>query len=249
MVVKTKKLEGSAVVEMGDSRYFFDTITDHSISIQNQITDNYIENNTAIQDHIAHNPIIVTVKGISGEVVYKPPMKALTELDKWLYNKVGYNAHNILTNKLTIIPALLPPVDNITQAAKDTVQYVEASYERYKKIYDNFTRKGLRPIRLKTVYNRLIEANSGNKLLTVYTPFTAFENMAIQSISLSQGNINYAADIEITFKQIQFAETKTTDPDKNMMSQYNAYARAEEVNHGKAQGVENSLLYSLFHPQ
>ena len=60
--------------------YYFDIIREHSVSIQNQITDNYLENNTAVQDHIAHSPITVTLGGLAGEVYFTPPTKALDKM-------------------------------------------------------------------------------------------------------------------------------------------------------------------------
>lgn len=67
--------------QMPDPRIalYFDTIEEHTLNIQNQITDNYIENNTSIQDHIAHAPITISMRGLIGEVVYKPPMTALNK--------------------------------------------------------------------------------------------------------------------------------------------------------------------------
>lgn len=225
---------------------YFDIINEHSVSIQNQITDNYIENNTAIQDHIAQNPTVISLRGLSGEVVYTPPVTALN----WMYSKANtaiqktFNSGNmmantnILTDKLTAIPALLPPVDNVTQMAKNAVQYVEASVDRYVKIVKNFTSDLDRQTRLEQIYNDLIALRAANVLMYVETPYAVFQDMAIQSITLHQGDQNYITDIELTLKQINFATTYTTKPDESVMAKYNAMQRTEEANHGKAQGVE-----------
>ena len=225
---------------------YFDIINEHSVSIQNQITDNYIENNTAIQDHIAQNPTVISLRGLSGEVVYTPPVTALN----WMYSKANtaiqktFNSGNmmantnILTDKLTAIPALLPPVDNVTQMAKNVVQYVEASVDRYVKIVKNFTSDLDRQTRLEQIYNDLIALRAANVLMYVETPYAVFQDMAIQSITLHQGDQNYITDIELTLKQINFATTYTTKPDESVMAKYNAMQRTEEANHGKAPGVE-----------
>ena len=234
---------------------YFNVIQEHSVSIQNQITDNYIENNTAVQDHIAQSPLVVSLRGLSGEVVYAPPQKALN----WMYSKANgfiQDALNIdpmanqriLTDKLTAIPALLPPVDNVTQMAKNAVQYVEASVNRYLKIIKNFTDEGTKQTRLQQIYSDLLELRANNVLLFVETPYTDFSDMAIQSITLRQGNENYITDIELTLKQINFAQTQTTKPDTERMAIYNACARTEVENCGKVQGMEvgiDSLLSKL----
>ena len=223
---------------------YFDAIQEHSVSLQNQITDNYIENNTAIQDHIAHSPLVVSLRGLSGELVYTPPTKALN----WTYSKAnsltqglfnnGTMANNVLTDKLTVIPALLPPVDNITQMAKNTVQYVESSVNRYIKMFKNFTSDIQRQTRLQQIYEDLAALRAANVLLYVETPYADFYDMAIQSITLRQGNENHITDVELTLKQINYASTLTTKPDESVMAKYNAIQRTEEANHGKAQGVE-----------
>lgn len=224
---------------------YFDIIQEHSLSLQNQITDNYIENNTAVQDHIAHSPLVISLRGLSGEVVYKPPQFALNEMYKNINSFIqdrfadrSTSNNMLLTDKLTVIPALLPPVDNVTQMAKNAVQYVEASVNRYVKIVKGFTSTDYRQTRLEQIYNDLAALRDNNALLIVETPYQAFDNMAIQSITLRQGDQNYITDVELTLKQINYATTLTTKPDTSVMSIYNACARAEEANHGKAQGVD-----------
>ena len=224
---------------------YFDIIQEHSLSLQNQITDNYIENNTAIQDHIAHSPLVISLRGLSGEVVYKPPQFALNEAYKNVNSFIQDRAADrrvsnnmLLTDKLTVIPALLPPVDNVTQMAKNAVQYVEASVNRYIKIVEGFTSTDYRQTRLEQIYNDLATLRDNNALLIVETPYEAFDNMAIQSITLRQGVQNYITDIELTLKQINYATTYRTEADTSVMAIYNACARAEEANHGKAQGVD-----------
>ena len=260
MVVETfqnlkNKLTGAVVKTAEDAdpteaAYYFDVLMEHSISIQNQITDNYIENNTAIQDHIAQSPIIVSVRGLIGELVYKPPTKALD----FLYNTVNdplknsFKSGRVVSDKLLTIPALLPPVDNVTQIAKNSVQYVEASVNRYVKIAKNFLSDTTKITQLEKIYSKFMAFRANNTELTVVTPFKTFGNMYIQSITFTQGNENYTADIQLTLKQINKAETNTTKPDEKVMAKYNAYARALEANLGKAQGVQvnnNTLLAKL----
>ncbi len=236
----------SALLLKGYAGLYFDVILEHSISLQNQITDNYVENNTSVQDQIAHSPLVVSLRGLSGELVYTPPTTALN----WMYSKANslvqdtFNAGepmantNILTDKLTVIPALLPPVDNITQMAKNAVQYVESSVKRYVKTVKNFTSDSVRQTRLQQIYADLSELRAANALLYVETPYGDFSDMAIQSITLRQGNENHITDVEMTLKQINYATTYTTKPDTNRLAYYNALQRTEVENCGKAQGVE-----------
>lgn len=260
MSTQTPLLQGGASITAQEAEQntldynvgvYFDIIQEHSVSIQNQITDNYIENNTAIQDHIAKSPLVISLRGLSGELVYKPPTKALD----FLYNTANtflqskYTDERVATDKLTAIPALLPPVDNVTQMAKNAVQYVEASVNRYVKIVKNFTSSLDRETRLQEIYNKFIRLRESDTLLRVETPYKTFDNMVIQSLTLRQGDLNYITDIELTLKQINYATTYTTKPDESVMAKYNAIQRTEEANHGKAQGItsDTTLLYDLLY--
>ena len=69
----------------GISGFLFDIVGDESISLESDITDNFVENNMAIQDQIALRPEIVTVHGLVAELtnanqpkpVFNPPADPL----------------------------------------------------------------------------------------------------------------------------------------------------------------------------
>lgn len=270
MVQEQVKLSGGIQlsVSTGSSsaigtNYFFDSIQEHSISLQSNITDNFVENNTSIQDHIAKPPVIITLRGLIGELVYTPPGAIINffkdNLDNFLnrFNLGNFKIDGLqITNdlsveKLSALPQFYPPVDNITQLAKNATQYIESSVRRYDKIVKNFlTNEDYKLSRLTQVYLDLAELRNANTLMIATTPYTSFNNMAIQSVMLRQGNEKYISDIEITLKQMNFADTQTTKPDETVMAKYNAYARAQEANNGKAQGVKvnnASFLYRIFY--
>lgn len=220
--------------------YYFDIVEEHSLSIQNQITDNFLENNTAVQDHIAHNPITVSLNGLSGEIIFEQP--------NWILNQTAQGYNNVPTDKLQILPALIPQVDNVTQIAKNTIQYVESSYKRYEKIIKRFTNQSVKTTRLKQIYRDLKGLSDSNIALFVVTPYATFENMYIQSITLRQGNENYITDVGVTLKQVQYANVGVTEADQNVLAKYNEFARAKVENNGKAKSIQtnDSLLYSWF---
>ena len=254
MAEETKKLEGGIILSESDSAVswlFFDVVNDHTINIQNSITDNYLENNTAVQDCISHSPITVSVKGISGELVYTPPELALSNIYEYANSLLTQDEYT-KTDKLTAIPALLPPVDNLTQRAKNAVQYVEASYDRYKKIYDKAKRPIYNQSRLEKIYEELLALRNNNTLFVVVTPYSEFRDMAIASITLSQNNVNYTTDIQIDFKQINYTDTQKTKPDEKVKAWYNAAARTGLANHGLTSGQNVSIsreLLNRYNPQ
>lgn len=228
---------------------YFDIIQDHTVNVQNQITDNYIESNTAIHDHIAHAPITLSLRGLSAEIIYTPPTKTINFAYKGVNKFIGNNiTHSVpqkglYTDKLIGISALYPPVDNVTQAAKNAVQYIEASVGRYTKIVNNLRGRN-RDNRLQKIYSDLIDLRNTNTALIVETPYAVYENMYIQSISFKQGGLNYITDLELTLKQVKFANIETTKANEKVLSKYNQWARAQVENHGNVQGksVDNATL-------
>ncbi len=223
---------------------YFDIIQEHSITIQNQITDNYLENNTAVQDHIAQSPLIVSLRGISGEIVFRPPTQTRDKINEQFKKYSDKIPNFISVDKLKELPVILPPVSNMTQLARNATQYIETSVNRYMKIYKSFGEDKLnRETQLQKVFNRFLRLRAANIPLRVETPYKLepLDNMYIQSLTLRQGNENFVTDIELTLKQIQYADVKTTEVDTNVMAKYNALARAKEENNGKTQGTQSLL--------
>lgn len=235
-----EEIELASVSKAG---YYFDIINDHSITLQNNITDNYLENGTAVQDCIAHNPIVVSLRGLSGEVIYTPPQSALDSIKGFIDTKLQETAPVLSqsvfnTGKLSSLGALLPSVDNVTQIAKNAIQYTEASYRRYEKVIKSFSGSiEEKQTRLQKIYDNFVAIRASNTPLVVETPYTALNNMYIQSVTLRQDDRLFITDVELTLKQLGFADVETTKVDENTRAYYNSIATAKEVNCSKAQGV------------
>lgn len=255
---------------------FFQTVTDDTVNFQSQITDNWVENNTAIQDHIAVSPITITMRGLIGELVYSSAeaeldynsalaqANAINSRDATLLQFGQYYTQTDIDGKLTAVSAYFPEVSNITQMAQNMWDLHEASRrkaERISKILTGQANNNLaakmnaysglssnaRQSKLKEVAESLKDYWMNRKSFIANTPFGDFDNMYIQSVTLHQGNENFIGEIDITLKQLRFAQTLTTKADKEVLAKYNAYAQASEQNYGKAQG-ENSLLYDTLTP-
>lgn len=235
---------------------YFDTISSHSLQINDNITDNWLENCTVVNDCIAQEPIIITLSGISGELVYTPSTQKgwLRDLYKTINDKLAgkYSSEYVITDKLTVIPELYPPIDNITQMAKNIVTSVESNVKRYEKILDNFLRNKEQRTqsRLKEIYENLTELRNRSKLtgqgLTVETPYGELNNMFIQSLTLSQDNQAYITDISMTLKQVNFSQIKITAADQNVLAELNAVSRAQVEKQGKVQGQNRSLSKQMY---
>ena len=215
---------------------YFDIIQEHSINLQSQITDNWLENNSPVNDHIANSPLIISLKGISGELIY--------ETSSWvknITNKISNTLGDSTMDKLSVIPALLPPVDNVTQLAKNAINYVEASYKKYEKIVKKFRNNIEKQSRIQSIFLDLQMLRDNKTALSVETPYATFENMFIQSLVMRQGNTDYMTDIEVTLKQLNYTTTSTTEANEKSRSTFNFQQREPEQDHGYVQGVGESL--------
>ena len=232
---------------------YFDVITDHSITITNDITDNYTENNTAIHDVIAHAPIECSLNGMVGELVYVPSTSNPRFL-KRLYNalnekidlkKIGADKINgnyrdyVVTDKLSAIGQLLPPVDNLTQLAKNVAVDIEESINRYTKIFKNVKRNINDVTKLQNVYNTLVALRDTDTALTFTSPFGVLYRMYITNLEFNQGNENHVATISISMKQVNFTDIQYTKADPDVLAKYNSYTQADVEDNGKAEGKDN----------
>ena len=191
-----------------------------------------MENNTVINDHIANSPTVINLRGLSGEVVYIPSNTSTT-IDNFL-----------TSSKLGVIFQLYPPVDSITQYAKNAIVYSDNAYNRYAKLIDGVI-SPVTQLRLREVYKLLNRLRENKTLLTVETPYQNFEDMCIQSLTLRQGNQEYITDIELSLKQVYFANSQTTKADEKVVAEIQNAQRAAVENHGNVQGVDtdSTLLY------
>ena len=237
--------------------YYFDIITEHSLSVQNQITDNFLENNTAVQDHIAHSPLTITLSGLSGDVVYTSDRSVEDFLYQLYKTKIQTNIQETAT-KLTGLSVLAPRVNNLMQKAFNKVAQVSTSVARYVGIVRSFRNTNSpvdyytgvnqihQNVRLKEVYKKLKRLSDENTSMWVHTPWGDFTDMYIQSITLRQENVNFITDLEITLKQLRFAEVTHAGVDEKVMSTYNAQAQSDLENNGKTQGKSKSILAKMY---
>lgn len=249
LVVSADESENESNAPDNNISVYFDTITDHNITIQNQITDNWLENNTAVQDAIAKEPVRITLSGVSGELVYVPSTNSrflrnvyedINDQLKGLTSSTPLKDY-VVTDKLTVIPELLPPVDNITQAAKNLVTQVEDNIARYQKIASNFLKKIDNQTRLQEIYTKLKLLRDTDTELIVQTPFGEFRNMYIKTVNLTQPNQAHIVNISISLQQLNFTDIEVTAADQDVLAKYNAIQRAQVENLGKVSGKKVSL--------
>lgn len=227
----------------------FTFIDDETSMVEASITDNFVESNHAMQDHIAIKPRIYRLKGCVGEVVYQNSSKWI----EGLTNKI--NSNPVLKKTITgmkAISAISGVVSSATQSAINIVNQLESSYNRYKKMIENFfptKPKQLTGKMQESVVadlNRILELRvpvnlKGLKFETTLDEGNNFQRKYyLQSVSAHQGSNSFISDIEVTIKEFRIATTQVVALDKNKYGAFvpSVVQKQEEVNKGPVKGEE-----------
>lgn len=181
--------------------------------LKSDITDHYIEDNTAIQDQIALRPEVITTHGYIGELNDIPP--------------AALAAVQSVANKLTIINAYTPVLSATALLAYNTAfqlyQTATAAANSAVAAWSSLTNTGgesvvgsagitLQPNQNKqqTAFQQFYGYWRNRTLFTVQTPWAVFQNMAIDELhAIQDETTNVITDFQVTFKMIRVAQLST----------------------------------------
>lgn len=232
-------LEGGVSEEViPELQYYFDIRAEETIEAGCDITDQYVENNSSIQEHVALRPIEITLTGFVGEKVYKP-------------QDLHTSKFSGTFSKLNPIRSFVPPVSSYAETVIGAVSYVESSIRRYVENAKNITNifskdKTESKTRQGQVLSELISLRNARKLITVYIEnIGKFENYLIKNVRMSQEDSVYQSRLIVELKQYNSVSTQTVALDVQKYKDRVAVQRAQEENLGKVQGVKEntSTLY------
>lgn len=189
---------------------------EQTVSLDSDITDHYIEDNTALQDQIALRPVTITTHGYIGELNDIGP-KAL-QVAKTIANKLG--AISAYTPALSA--SALLAYNNAFQAYQTIASAANAGISAVSSISGNGSQQVSKQ---QSMFQQFYGYWNARFLFTVQTPWAVFPNCAIMSLKAVQDEAtNVITDFNVTFKQLQFATTQVT---VNGQGQYNAQASAQ----------------------
>lgn len=184
---------------------------EQSVTLESDITDNYVEDNTAINDQIALRPEMVTTQGFIGELNDIAP-RVLEPL-------------KIISEKLTIIGAYTPSLSATAILAYNEAAFIYSigknALNSAVAAWSSISGSGGESV---INGNGIITQSNQNKqqvafqqfygywknrtLFTVQTPWAVFQNMAIKSLrAVQDAETNVITDVEVTFKIMRFAST------------------------------------------
>jgi hypothetical protein len=148
----------------------FDIATDWSVELNSDITDYYVEDNTAVQDHIALKPKMVTISGYQGELVTRTEQDAagfgLSAIKKGqVVAGIMENIKNVNVQKLAQKMDVLNPLNPILppQVAQVRAKISQATnaFDKYRSLINQDYQEA------KKMFNsakQAIAALKGNKL-------------------------------------------------------------------------------------
>jgi hypothetical protein len=196
ILVSPDKYTGFTPSEQGRfSRGFvFQIVGDESINLQSDITDHYVEDNTAKQDHVALRPKTVTVSGFIGELNNVVP--DLLEIPKEALDRLG------------VLDAYIPSITNTARRAFNIATQLYGLSQKIK----NSISVGLKiPVRTKqeAAFSELAQYHALRTTFYIATPFGQFSDMIIQSITATQNqDTKSLSDFSVTFKELRTTGTK-----------------------------------------
>lgn len=181
--------------------YIFDTRGDEDVTLESEITDNWVEDNATMQDHIGLKPMTITLSGYVGELKTTPRTE-----EKAVYETVS-----------SITQALTPLLPELTVQSQYIFNVAQETYDIYKKANKTVDRieNALAQIpvpdevsKQQQAFGKFYEMWQTRQLSTVYTPFGAFNSMAIEKVTAKQSEDGvYISEFSITFKQVRIAKT------------------------------------------
>lgn len=226
----------------GIDGFLFDVPDRDSITLDWDITDHFTESNSFLNDHKVKKPIIITLTGFIGELVFRAPAGvegAVQEISNRLETVEAYAGD--------LTPGAVQEVQRVVQQAQSAISAINQTLDKAQNIIGFFEGEGPEETAQEKAYKDI--AALGNRIkLEVQTPWGFFDNMTIQSIAVTQdGETKDITDISVTLKQIRVSDTEIVDFDKSQFPIREEVQSAPEEDQGNIRGqeVESSLLFKL----
>lgn len=202
-----------------------------SVSLQSEVTDNYVESNVAYQDHIALKPMIYTVEGEVGELT-------------WYRNDPQSSFTGAVVQKLEPLVSFAPSVSRVASVAQEKalkiIGVIDSLDNAFSRFWGFLSNDDV-DTEQKKVFKYLQALWLQRTPINVKTPWKNLSNYVIQNIEFSQSDRTVdKSKIKISFKEFKTTVTKTTQFDAKKYLGRASAQNAELQNKGVTTGVEMS---------
>jgi hypothetical protein len=199
----------------GIGGFVFDIALEDTVKLEAEITDHWLENNSAVNDHVAIKPKRIILRGLIGELVqiYNP-----TELDGLLGR-----TSNLLGQVPAYLGSMTPQAVQKAQAAITKAQDAAAQINAAAKKLNNVIGLFADPLGgllgtsgAKTKQQdafAILETMFDNKMtFTLETPYKFYENVVIENIiALQPEHSKTYSEFTVILKQLNFSNLNTQD--------------------------------------
>ena len=183
---------------IGISGFIFDIEGDDEVNLDAEITDHYVEDNYAIQDHIALRPTRIVLRGYVAELTDLFPNSLLSVLTKV----------QSLSSIGGFLPTFTAQATKVYTQVAGVVSRVGQVVNQARNVFDLFGQKSTSANKQQNAYKFFQDMRESRTLCTVETPFQVFNNMAIENVrAIQKEPTKFISDFQITFKQIRVVAT------------------------------------------
>ena len=193
--------------------FLFNYEGENTATLESDITDHWIEDNTTIQDQVALKPIMITAQGFIGE------LNNILPLPTGAAGQILSTAINTLTPLAQYAPGLSVAAQNAFNEAFFAYQVAAAAAANAISAYSTLTGQGGESVigenglasqpnqnKQQQAFQQFYAYWQSRTLFTVQTPWAVFTNMIIRTLKVTQSaETNTISDFEIGFKQLKFA--------------------------------------------
>lgn len=223
---------------------------EQTASFESDITDHYVEDNSAVQDQIAIKPEIITTRGFVGELndVLPPLLQPLQKLANTLITIDAYTPQLSATALIKYNEAVFA-YQNAASILNSAVQ----AWSSISSLFGNNTGEVVSGTGVFTsgtptsqnkqqvMFQQLYGYWYTRTLFNIQTPWAIFSNMAILNVkSVQDEDTRMITDFQVTFKKIRVASTLLTT--SSILGGRAEAQSASLTNQGTSSGGSSSSL-------
>lgn len=210
-----------------------------TMTLTADVTDYYVENNIAYQEHIALKPKVFVVSGEIGELTWF--RKDQDESVFW-----GSEQFGAVVQKLTPVVAFVPPIAKQATAIQDKALKIMDLIDSF----DNFANRVLNLLsddsvntEQKKSYKYLMALWQRRVPINIRTPYGKIENYVIQSVEFTQPDrTSDKSQVKISFKEFKTVIEKRAKVDKKKLQGRRSAQQAKKQNKGTTTGATMDKL-------
>ena len=226
----------------------FGVCTQNNLSLKSDITNHYVEENYWINDHWAINPPQYTISGLVGELIYTVPNTWARKVES-TFNETGIGLLSVISPTLG---SYTSSVLNVTRKIQSVVnKYTSIVTKNANKVKSFFKKNILTKTNQRRVVDELEMLMNNRVLVSVFTPYGTYTNLAISSINVRQGQeTKTVSEIEITFQKWRNVGEFYSDlSNEKQTADIAAAQKAKEQNKGLVGTIQSKITAETLRKQ